>query len=99
MIQVREVFNVKFGRAKEAVALAREGVAIEEANGGAPTRLLTDLTGPYYQLVMEAEYESLAAFEAALEQSLQAPEFRAWYPKFAALIDGGRREIYRLVAA
>lgn len=98
MIQVREVFNVKFGRAKEAVALAREGLAIEEANGGAPTRLLTDLTGDYYQLVMESEYESLAAFEAALQQAMQAPEFREWYPKFAALIDGGRREIYRIVS-
>lgn len=97
MIQVREVFHVQFGRAKEAVALTREGIAIEEANGGAPTRLLTDLTGDYYTLVMESEFPDLATFEAGLQQAMQTPEFRAWYPKFAALMNGGRREIYRVV--
>ena len=63
-----------------------------------PDRLLTDLTGPYYQLVMESEYESLAAFEAALEQAPKTPAFREWFPRFAALIEGGRREIFRVVA-
>ena len=99
MIQVREVFQVQFGRAREAVALAQEMVRLEEEHGGVAggTRILTDLTGDYYQLVLEQEHESLAAFEDSLARSMAAPEFREWYPRFAALMQGGRREIYRIV--
>jgi hypothetical protein len=99
MIQVREVFQLHFGRAREAIALAREGIAIEEKHGGIKSRLLTDLTGEYYTLIMESEHESLAAFEQGLEAGMANEEFRAWYPRFAALARGGRREIYRIVDA
>ena len=63
MIQVREVFQLQFGRAREAIALAREGAAIEARHGGVQARILTDLTGDYYTLVLESDHESLAAFE------------------------------------
>ena len=96
MIQVREVFQLHFGRAREAIALAQEGAAIEARHGMPPSRILTDLTGEYYTLVLEADYPDLASFEKTLQDSLQAPEFREWYPKFAALCRGGRREIYRV---
>jgi hypothetical protein len=97
MIQVREVFQLQFGKAREAIALAREGIAIEERHGGAKARLLTDVTGAYYTLIMECEYESLAAFEQGLQAGTANEEFRAWYPRFAALALSGRREIYRIV--
>ena len=99
MIQVREVFRVRFGQAKEAIALAHEGVAIEEKYGGKGSRILADVTGDHYTLVMEQEFESLAAFEEGLQRTFQSPEFRAWYPRFASLIDSGRREIFRIVPA
>jgi hypothetical protein len=98
MIQVREVFRVKFGRAKEAIALAQEGAAIEEQFGARGSRILADLTGDHYTLVLEQDFESLAEFEQGM-QGMQSPEFREWYPRFAALIESGRREIYRIVAA
>ena len=97
MIQVREVFHLQFGRAREAIALAREGIAIEERHSGVPSRLLTDVTGEYYTLVMESEHESLAAFERKQQAGMQSEEFRAWYPRFAALVRSGRREVYRVV--
>ena len=99
MILVREVFQVQFGRAREAVALAQEGMRLEEEHGGGVrgSRLLTDLTGDYYQLVLEQEFDDLAGFERSLQGSMAAPEFREWYPRFAALMAGGRREIFRVV--
>ena len=98
MILVREVFQVQFGRAREAIALAQEGIRLEEEHGGVQgTRLLTDLAGDYYQLVIEQEFDDLASFETSLQASMAAPEFRAWYPRFAALMAGGRREIFRIV--
>jgi hypothetical protein len=97
MIQVREVFQLHFGRAREAIALAREGIAIEEKHNGVRSRLLTDVTGEYYTLIMEAEYASLAAFEEALARGTGNDEFRAWYPRFAPLVRSGRRDVFRIV--
>lgn len=53
MILVRNVFQLKFGKAREAAALIKENEALIKRHGGAPTRFLTDLTGPFYTLVME----------------------------------------------
>ena len=98
MIQVLEVFQLQFGRAREAIALTQQMMEISERNGGTPTKVLTDLTGEYYTLVLESEYESLAAFEEALQRELSSPEFKELYPRFAALAQGGRREVYRIVS-
>ena len=54
MILVRNVFRLKFGKTKEAVALMKEGLAIQKRAGAPYTyRILTDLTGPFYTMVLE----------------------------------------------
>lgn len=97
MILVRDVFQLKFGKAKEAKELAREGAALEKKLGYGVSRYLTDLTGEYYTLVMESTYENLAAFEKALKEILNAEEFSRWYQKFVPLVESGRREIFTIV--
>jgi hypothetical protein len=97
MILVREVFQVKYGKMKEAKALMKEMVGMMPAPAGGPTRLLTDLVGPYYTLVMEMIYKDLAAFEASMSAEMSNPEFGARYQKFIPLIDSGRREIFTIV--
>lgn len=97
MIQVREVFQLQFGRAREAIDLVQRLAATQESEGGVPSRILTDLTGEYYTLVLESEHESLAAFEQSLQKGMSSPAFRELYPRFTALAKGGRREIYRIV--
>ncbi len=54
MIVVRNVFRLKFGQARQAVALWREGREVMRRAGskGSP-RLLTDLVGQSYTLVFE----------------------------------------------
>lgn len=94
MILVRDVFRLHFGKSKEALALQAEGRELERKLGYKVTRVLTDLSGPYYTLVMESTFESLAEFEEAIRFS---PEWRAWYAKFAPLVREGWREIFRVV--
>ena len=54
MILIRNVFRLKFGKAREAVALIKEGVAIQKrAGANFAARVLTDLTGPFYTVVLE----------------------------------------------
>lgn len=97
MILVRDVFQLKFGKAKEAKALWKEGAAIERNFGYGPSRASVDLSGPFYTFVMESTYESLAAYEKALKEVLSAKEFGEWYQKFVPLIESGRREIYTIL--
>lgn len=98
MILVRNVFQLKFGKAREAVAALKEGVAIQKRLGvDVNQRLFTDLTGPFYTLVLELTLPNLAAMEATLSKSMGDKEFQASYQKFAALVESGHREMFHFV--
>jgi len=62
-----------------------------------PDRLLTDLTGPYYTLVMESSYPNLADYEKSIQTEMGNEDFRRWYQKFVLLVDSGRREMFTVV--
>jgi hypothetical protein len=97
MILVRDVFQLRFGKAREAKALWKEGSQIETRLGYAPSRGMVDFIGPYYTFVMESTYEDLASFEQAMKKVMSSPEFSAWYQKFVPLVESGRMEIYTLL--
>ena len=64
MIVIRNVFRLKFGKAREAVPLLKEGVAIQKrAGANFSARILTDLTGPFYTVVLELTAPDLSSFE------------------------------------
>lgn len=97
MIVVRDIFQLHFGKAREAIALFKEGRDHLTAIGYPVDRILTDVTGDYYTLVMESRFENLAAFEATMGGS--PPE--AWqqvYARIVPLVRSGKREIFREVA-
>jgi len=99
MIVIRNVFRLKFGKAREAVALFKEGLAIQKKAGGPdlPTRLLTDLTGPFYTVVLEITAPSLASFETDAPRLMGDKDWQANYQKIAGLVESGYREVYTLV--
>lgn len=98
MIVVRDIFQLHFGKAKEAVKHLKRGREILSEAGYPVSRILTDVTGEYYTIVMESEMESLAAFEKGMEE---APEAQAWQKiyreDFVPLVREGRREIFSVV--
>jgi hypothetical protein len=97
MIVVRDVFQLKFGKAREAQALWQEGREFMKSDKMKDVRILTDLAGgQYYTLVMETTYDSLADFEGEMHDTLNE-EWRKWYQRFIPLVDGGRREIFNVV--
>ncbi len=98
MVLVRDVFRLKFGKAKEAIALWKEGAKLlEKAAKGRKPRLLTDLTGSYYTLVLENTYENLGDFEEMGQNLLGTDTWKKWYQKFLPLAEGGYREILTVV--
>src|SRR5262245_14863621 len=100
MIVIRNVFRLKFGKAKEAVALFKEGNAIQKRVGVGmdySTRILTDVTGNFYTVVLEVSVPSLSAFEAVAPQLMGNKDWQANYQKVTALVESGYREIFSVV--
>jgi hypothetical protein len=97
MILVRDVFRLKFGKAKEAKALLKEGMRLAQEVGSAPTRQLSDLTGPFYTLVCESTYDSLAAWECSIGTEMATDEMAAWYERFKPPVESGYREIFTVI--
>lgn len=100
MIVVRDTFQVKFGKAQDAISAWKQGhTLIKKIDGnGKEWRLLTDMAGSnFYTLVMESEFESLADYEATLARIMGNQEWKSWYQKFVPLAESGRREILKVV--
>jgi hypothetical protein len=100
MIVIRNVFRLKFGKAREAVALFKESDAIQKRVGAGAdfqVRLLTDVTGAFYTVVMEITAPSLAAFEAGAPQLMGNKDWQANYQKITTLVESGYREVFSVV--
>jgi hypothetical protein len=96
MIQVRNVFQAKYGKGDELVQL------IKESNAMWPTkarnvRVLTDLSGTFFTVVGESEWDSFGAWEDSAQVLFGDPRFAAWFERMTALVDSGHREFYNLV--
>lgn len=97
MIVVRDVFQLKFGQAREAVALWKEGLELGRTLGFPEARLLTDRVGPFYTLVLETEYPDLAEYERVTAAVLGDDRWQKWYKNIVPLVESGRREILKAV--
>ena len=97
MILVRDVLQLKFGKAKDVKALAKEGAALETKLGMSPSRMMMDLTGPFYTFVVEATFPSLSDYEKSMKDVFAAKEWGEWYQKLVPLVESGRREIYTIM--
>jgi hypothetical protein len=97
MIIVRNTFQLKFGKAKEAKDLIAENQKLVKKYNIPPSRYLTDLTGPFYILEMEVTAKDLSDYEKQSSEMMKAPEFGEWYKKFIPLIESGSRTIYNVL--
>jgi len=97
MILVRDVFQLKFGKAKDAKALWKKGNAINRKLGYGPGRATADLVGTYYTFVLETTYKDLADYDRALKKVFGAKEWSNWYKQFTPLVESGHREIYTVL--
>jgi hypothetical protein len=99
MILVRNVFQLKFGKTRDAVALFKEGIALMHklGFGHVQARLLTDVVGTFYTLVLEQTFASLADFENSGKALMANETWKGWYQKAVPMIESGRREVFTVV--
>ena len=89
MIVIRNVFQLKFGKAREATALLKEGMAIQKrvmSGLDYSTRILTDVTGPFYTLVLELNVPDFSTFEKNAPRLFGDQECQANYQKLTPLV-------------
>lgn len=92
MYIVRDVFQAKYGRGADLVALFKEGRDLWGNDYG--TRILTDASGQFFTVVTETEVDSLADWEQRIGAVFSQPGFDAWFGRMSDLVDAGRREFY-----
>jgi hypothetical protein len=99
MIVIRNVFRLKYGKAREALPLVKEALEIQRrviSGVDFSTRVLTDVTGPFYTLVLELTVPSLASFETNAPRLFADKDFQANQLKMVPLVDSGYREIFTI---
>lgn len=97
MYVIREVVHCKPGKVRQMVEKFRAIGTVMKDMGHEPLRLLTDVSGePFWTLVAEAKVGKIDDF-FAIEQKLMTSEvLGSTMADYHDLVDGGRREIYRI---
>ena len=94
MILVRDVFQAKFGKGDELVALFQE--ARQQGLSTYGERILTDASGSFFTIVTETTMESLAEWERRIAEIFSQPQFGDWFARITPLVESGRREFYNV---
>ncbi len=94
----RNTFHLKFGAGKEALRLWSDYLRSAcEADPKLQVRLLTDLTGDAYVLVLEISYETYAELEPSLCRLTRQPGWKEFYEQFILLCERSHRVLYKTV--
>jgi hypothetical protein len=94
MLIIRDILTAKPGQASKLAKLMKEVMGMDPNFKG---RILTDLVASYNTVVIEAEVESLAAWEKQWEEMMKNPPPGS--EKMSGYTDmylTGAREIYRV---
>ena len=98
MIIERNVFHLKYGKAKEAIAIWKE--VMDEAKKvnlpNSQMRLLSDISGPAYTLVMEIHIPGYIEINPKNAVWATHPKFQELHQKFIPLCEKAHREYYKI---
>ena len=98
MYVIRDVFRCKPGKAKFLAEMFKRTIpSMEGLDGFRNCRVMVDSVAGYWTLVLETEVESLSQFEVHMASFGARPEVQEAMNGYMDLVDGGHREIFRIV--
>jgi hypothetical protein len=98
MFLIRDVFRCKPGKAKDLAGRFKQLIpTMQRDDGFTNVKVMVDAVANYWTVVLEAECESLSDFETHMNEFGQRAEVREVMTGYMDLVDGGHREIYRIV--
>lgn len=88
-------FHMKFGQIKEGCSIWKD---ILEAGkeSGMRSRMLTDVTGESYTLIMEQSHRSMMEYGPHMHAWMSNEKMTALYARFIPLCERSRRTLYKL---
>ena len=100
MIIEQNIFYLKFGKAKEAIALWKQIMEVLKKDGrvSIPVRILTDLTGSAYTLIIEMNLRSYMDINPLTHVWKTNPQVHDLYQQFVPLCESAQRELYKIEA-
>jgi len=93
MILVRQVFQVKFGHMNEVLEAMK---SMPQGTQPTSTRVLTDISGNNFTLVVETKAESMDAYWNSLQEMFRSEESSGQPDIFSEHIRSGHREFYTI---
>lgn len=96
MIIVREVFIAKPGMASKLAKMFKDLIA--EGQMGKGSKVMTDMTGVFNKVVIESEYEDMAAYDREMQSYMSQPQPTPdpSKPRHVDMYREGKREIFRV---
>jgi hypothetical protein len=95
MYIIRELFHAKPGKAKDLVKMFKQAVPhFEKSDEGKNFKVLTDITGNYWTVVVEFEVEDIGSFMKNIRSGTGTPELQQIMKGYIDLLEGGKREIF-----
>jgi heme-degrading monooxygenase HmoA len=98
MYVVRDIFRCKPGHSKSVAERFKKSFPLmQKMKGFVSARVLIDYVTSYWTVVLEIEVESLGDFERQMNEYSASPEFREAMKGYMDEVDGGHREIFKIV--
>lgn len=95
MYQIREVFKAKPGKAKELVKMFKQASPhITKAEGMKNMKIMTDITGSYWTVVVESEVDEIGNFMSNLRSATASAELQQIMKGYMDYVESGYREIF-----
>jgi hypothetical protein len=97
VVVVRETYRAYKWQIHRAVELLQRygGLLVHRSVGFNP-RILTDLSGPMFQAIIEIETESMSAWENARRTLFREVEFQVWFNQMLTSVEAGTHEFFRV---
>jgi hypothetical protein len=97
VVVVREAYRAYKWQIHTAVSLLKRygGLLVDRQVGRNP-RILTDLSGPMFQAIIEIEVENMSKWESQRRLLFREVEFQVWFQQMLTSVESGRHEFYRV---
>ena len=93
----RNVFLLKFGAGRQAVELWKEYLnRVQQDDDQIHVRLLTDISGRGYSLILEQSFDTFAEAEPTKCRLVNRKDWKEFYAKFIPMCESSERTYYRL---
>ncbi|MGH2524324.1 MAG: hypothetical protein ACRDH2_17595, partial [Anaerolineales bacterium] len=96
-IVVRQAYQALKWQIRPAIELIqRYGALLETFGAGRNPRILTDLSGPMFQVIIEVETDGLTEWEQQRRLLFREADFQVWFAQLVNRVEAGAHTFYRV---